>query len=322
MSPTEIKELTKQVELLSQNVAYLVKRQEKQEELFEEMMPIARLAMNAGVEKLDELERDGSMDFARELLGIGVRIKEGFSPQDVRQLGDAVVGILDAVRALTQPEVLRIAQDASEALEDADSVKPLGLFGMARATKSPDVQRGMAMMVEVLRRIGHGVNAMESKDGEKSSKKASLERMLGPSRRKRALGTERRLPAHVPVPVPRTAASQPLATASPAAVSTKTCVTIDGIEFCTAGHMLDASAWTKEIAAAIALAEGIEMQDGHWSLVDAARSDYLERDASPNIRRLTLITDMSTRDIYTLFPKAPGRAIARIAGCPKPVGCL
>jgi hypothetical protein len=36
----------------------------------------------------------------------------------VSQLGDAVVGILDTVRALTQPEVLAIVADATEAMRN------------------------------------------------------------------------------------------------------------------------------------------------------------------------------------------------------------
>ncbi len=313
MSQSELTELTAQVATLSQSIDYLVNRQQKQEELFEEIMPIARLVMDATVEKLDVLERDGTMDFVREVAGIGKRVREGFTPADVRQLGDAVVGILDAVRSLTQPEVLRIAFDATEALEDADNVQPLGIFGMVRATKNADVQRGMAVMMEVLKRIGHGVNAMDTKKGAKKSKKESLARMLGPKRNK-ALGTERRLPSSVEAQVPARTAKK--------SSTTKNSVTIDGVEFSGDGHMVDAAAWSEDIAKAIAVAEGVELTGAHWTLINAARSDFLETSASPNIRRLTLITEMSTRDIYGLFPKAPGRSIARISGCPKPAGCL
>jgi dissimilatory sulfite reductase related protein len=43
---------------------------------------------------------------------------------------------------------------------------------------------------------------------------------------------------------------------------------------------------------------------------------------SPNIRRITLELGVSTKDVYALFPKAPARTIAKIAGIPKPAGCL
>jgi tRNA 2-thiouridine synthesizing protein E len=317
MSQSELSHLTEQVSALTKSVEYLVKRQQKQEELLDDMVPIAKLALDASITKLDALERDGTLDFARELAGIGVRVREGFSPADVRQFGDAVVSILDAVKALTKPEILRIAQDASEALEHADDAKPLGLIGMVRATKNSDVQRGMSVMIEVLKRVGHGVNAMDVKQGAKGDKKKSLARMLGPKRK--TLGTERRLP---PAQAQAQAARPRPPSRGANAIVAKTCVTIDGVEFCTNGHMVDAAAWNRSIASAIGLAEGLELGDQHWTLIAAARDDFLASGASPNIRRLTIITELSTRDIYRLFPKAPGRTIARIAGCPKPAGCL
>jgi sulfur relay (sulfurtransferase) DsrC/TusE family protein len=34
------------------------------------------------------------------------------------------------------------------------------------------------------------------------------------------------------------------------------------------------------------------------------------------------VASVATKDLYALFPKAPGRTIAKIAGLPKPAGCL
>jgi tRNA 2-thiouridine synthesizing protein E len=59
-----------------------------------------------------------------------------------------------------------------------------------------------------------------------------------------------------------------------------------------------------------------------WKLIDVARAEFDEKKVAANIRRLTQISGLSTKDIFTLFPKAPGRTIARIAGTPKPAGCI
>ena len=40
------------------------------------------------------------------------------------------------------------------------------------------------------------------------------------------------------------------------------------------------------------------------------------------LRRLTQGTELATKDLYALFPKAPARTVAKIAGIPKPVGCI
>lgn len=322
MSTNEQAQLTASIDQLTQQVALLVEKQRKQEELFSEMMPIARLAMNSTVAKLDEFDKKGYFEFARELGGVAERVIEGFSPEDVRQLGDAAVMILDTIRKLTQPEVLEVARQAGDALQDADDVAPLGIFGMVRATKSPDVQRGMAVMLEVLRRVGHGINAATANRERIDGKKKSLAKKLGPSRK--VLGTERR--ALPPTGGTGAAAAPAAKPAMPAcAVPGKpkqAAVVIDGIAFSGDGHMVDASAWTRDVGMAIAVAQGVELTDSHWKVIEVARGDFAESGVSPNIRRLTGIASVTTKDLYTLFPKAPGRTIAKIAGLPKPAGCL
>ncbi len=64
------------------------------------------------------------------------------------------------------------------------------------------------------------------------------------------------------------------------------------------------------------------MTDAHWNVIEVARTDYAATKASPNIRRLTQVTTVTTKEVYALFPKAPARTLAEIAGLPKPAGCL
>ncbi len=185
-------------------LAYVSERQRQQEELIAELMPIGKAALTTTIERLDAFEKQGYFEFGKELLAIGQKVVEGFSPADVRQLGEAVVPILDAVRAMTQPKVLAIANDASSVFDDQEAVKPLGVFGMVRASHDDDVRKGMGILIEVLRRIGHGANAMSAQNAQLEDKKAKLARTLGPRKRKKALGIERRLPAST-TPKPNTA---------------------------------------------------------------------------------------------------------------------
>jgi tRNA 2-thiouridine synthesizing protein E len=97
---------------------------------------------------------------------------------------------------------------------------------------------------------------------------------------------------------------------------------IDGIAYTADGHLADASAWTRTLGEALARLQGVTLTDAHRAVLEAARSDFATTGVSPNIRRLTQIAGVSTKDIYALFPKAPGRTIAKIAGLPKPAGCL
>ena len=82
------------LDAIDAKLGYLVERQKKTEELFAEMTPIAREVMGAATTKLGELDKKGYFAFGRELMGLGQRVVSGFSPDDVRKVGDAVVGIL------------------------------------------------------------------------------------------------------------------------------------------------------------------------------------------------------------------------------------
>ncbi len=297
--------------------------QPRAEDLNPYFPPGATAALPSALDRLGKLEADGTLAFVRELGAVGGRVVDSFSAADVRALGDAVVSILETVRSLTQPDVLRVAADASDAIKHADQTKPMGLFGMMRATKDDDVQRGMAVMMEVLRRIGHGVNAIAAKQQHADDRKAKLAEILGPRRQSKLLGTERKqLPAAAAPPKVRAAAPPAPACAVPSTRPAPAATVIDGVAFTADGHMVEASAWTRALAEAIASAERVELTDAHWAVIEAARADFGTTGASPNIRRLTQIAGVTTKDLYRLFPKAPGRAIAKISGLPKPAGCL
>lgn len=312
--------LLARIDALSAQVAYLVERQRKQEELFAEMTPILREVMATATTRMDALEKKGYFAFGRELLEVGDRIVTGFTPDDVRQLGDAIVGILETVRAVTQPEVLAVASEASEVLQNADKVEPMGLLGMVRATKNDDVQKGMAVMMDVMRHVGRAAEivAKRRERAPEDEKRARLAKIIGP-RKRAVLGTERAAPRPGAAPAQRDPGPPPggAVPAKPAAVAV-----IDGVAFTADGHLADAAAWSEDLALRIAAAQGVVLAEAQWVVVRFARADFEQTGVSPNIRRITQGTQLATKDLYALFPKAPARTVAKIAGIPKPAGCI
>lgn len=318
---TELALIAERLDALTAQVARLAERP-RQDDLYDELAPVLRVVMGSAIGRLDALERDGTLAFVRELGGVGQKVLANFSAADVRQLGDAVVTILETVRTLTQPDVMRVAADAGDAIQHADTAKPMGLFGMMRATKDDDVQRGMAVMMEVLRRIGHGVNAMAAKQQHADDKKAKLAEILGPKRQRKVLGTERAAPPKALPAAPVVKAAPPTPACAVPSKPGQVAAVIDGVAFTADGNLVDAAAWTRGLAAALADAERVALTDAHWAVLEAARADFAATGSSPNIRRLTQVAGVSTKDLYVLFPRAPGRTIAKIAGLPKPAGCL
>lgn len=306
--------MTDRLAALDAQLAYLVRQQEKTAELISEMTPILREVVGTATTKLDELDKKGYFAFGKELVGIGERVVEGFQPDDVRKLGDAVVGILQTVRAMTQPRILEIAGEASNVLAKADEAAPLGLLGMVRATSDGDVQKGMAVMMEVMRHVGRAARAVQE-ERKADPNAATMAKLVAP-RKKKSLGIERA------VPVAARKLGPPAACAIPSTRPREAVATIDGVAFGADGHLADPSTWTPELATKLAAAQGITLDDARWAVVNFARAEFEATSTSPNIRRLTQGTSLPTKDIYTLFPRAPARTVAKIAGIPKPAGCI
>ncbi len=95
------------------------------------------------------------------------------------------------------------------------------------------------------------------------------------------------------------------------------------IEFDQDGFMVDPNLWDIEVANAIALDEGIEgMTEEHWKIVNFIREYWKENDLAPAVRMLCQESGLGVRQMYKLFSSGPARGACRIAGLPKPDGCV
>ena len=89
------------------------------------------------------------------------------------------------------------------------------------------------------------------------------------------------------------------------------------------GFLTDPQQWSPEIAAAIAADNEIpELTDRHWMVVDFMRQTYLESGSAPSIRTLGKASGVPIKELYQLFPKGPAKLAAKVAGIPKPRGCI
>ena len=52
------------------------------------------------------------------------------------------------------------------------------------------------------------------------------------------------------------------------------------------------------------------------------RKVYAERGNGPSIHQLTKESGVDTKRLYKLFPQGPAKKAAKIAGIPKPHGCI
>ncbi len=89
------------------------------------------------------------------------------------------------------------------------------------------------------------------------------------------------------------------------------------------GNLANVSDWSEDVARELAKMEGInELNDRHWHVINYMRKVYEEEGGAPSIRKLTKQSGVETKELYSLFPKGPAKKSAKIAGLPKPKGCI
>ncbi len=89
------------------------------------------------------------------------------------------------------------------------------------------------------------------------------------------------------------------------------------------GFIQDPDQWDEEVAKALAETEGVtEMTEDHWKLVNYLRDYYLKFQIAPMIRKLCKETGFDLKYIYQMFPSGPAKGACKVAGLPKPTGCV
>ena len=89
------------------------------------------------------------------------------------------------------------------------------------------------------------------------------------------------------------------------------------------GFMTDPSQWSEELAVELARREGItELSDRHWQVIRFMRQEFFEKGTGPTVRMLGKTSGVPVKELYELFPKGPAKLAAKIAGIPKPRGCI
>ncbi|HEX9592271.1 MAG TPA: TusE/DsrC/DsvC family sulfur relay protein [bacterium] len=95
------------------------------------------------------------------------------------------------------------------------------------------------------------------------------------------------------------------------------------------GYLQSLDDWSMEVASFLAEKEGVDMTDNHWEVVNFLREYYEEYKIAPMIRILTKALGKrlgpekgNTKYLYELYPGGPAKQACKIAGLPKPTGCV
>lgn len=105
-------------------------------------------------------------------------------------------------------------------------------------------------------------------------------------------------------------------------MTTKTIAGVD-VDVNEEGFFEHPEQWTEAMAPDLAREVGIDaLTPEHWKVIEFMRKAYAENGTGPTVRVLGKTSGVSVKDLYQLFPKGPAKLAARIAGIPKPRGCI
>ncbi len=95
------------------------------------------------------------------------------------------------------------------------------------------------------------------------------------------------------------------------------------------GYLLNLNEWDRDVAEILAKDEGVDMTESHWEVIDFLREYYDEYQIAPAVRVLTKAIGKklgkekgNSKYLYELFPYGPAKQACKIAGLPKPTGCI
>jgi TusE/DsrC/DsvC family sulfur relay protein len=89
------------------------------------------------------------------------------------------------------------------------------------------------------------------------------------------------------------------------------------------GFLQDPDLWNDDVARDFMSTEGItELTEDHWKVIHYIRNYYLQFGIAPMVRKVCKQTGFTLKEIYNLFPSGPAKGACKLAGLPKPTGCV
>ena len=112
------------------------------------------------IHKFHELEQKGYFDFIWEVTRIFDNIVTNYSREEIRQLADNIPVIMETIKNLTDPEMLKALNNAVNTYRDMDpgQVKEYSLWKTFKEMRSPEMKRNMGFMMMFLKNLSQQQN--------------------------------------------------------------------------------------------------------------------------------------------------------------------
>jgi uncharacterized protein YjgD (DUF1641 family) len=136
-------------------ISSVVQQLESGKDFLVDSAPLIRQYLLDTMAKLDEIDRKGYFEFAKELGRVSDNVITSFTKEDVKNLSDNIVTILNTIKNLTQPDMLHAINNSVNVYKNLDiEIKDnISLFGLLKELNTPELKRGLAYAIQFLKNL-------------------------------------------------------------------------------------------------------------------------------------------------------------------------
>ena len=137
------------------NLSRAFDQMEGARDFLRDVSPLVRESILDLMKKLDEFDRKGYFQFAKEIQKAADNVVTSFTADDVKNLGDNIVTILNTIKNLTQPDMLQAINNAVAVYKNIDIKvdEKVSMMSLLKELNSPEVKRGLAVGLKFLRNL-------------------------------------------------------------------------------------------------------------------------------------------------------------------------
>ena len=160
VDPEDVKMIVLKILRNVRNINGVLDTFESTTDFLKDASPIVNEMIIDLIKKLNEFDRKGYFEFLAEAGAIIDNIVTHFSREDVKLLADNVVPMLETVKSLTQPEMLKSVNNAVKIFSrlEMEAVPEYSVWKLIREMNKPEMKRAIGFMVSFMKNMSQPEN--------------------------------------------------------------------------------------------------------------------------------------------------------------------
>jgi uncharacterized protein YjgD (DUF1641 family) len=155
LEPDELRELGIRVAQNVGNFNLILDTLGSAMDLMKDVGPIANEVIIDGTKMLHEFDQKGYFEFFKEMGAIMDNIVTHYGVEDVRALADNIVGMLEVIRNLTQPDMLKSIDNAVRVFAslEMDDIPEYSVFKVMREMNKPEMKKALGFFMTFMKNL-------------------------------------------------------------------------------------------------------------------------------------------------------------------------